>query len=71
MTDHEATLTLFAPKDKQALDWWNSLGGERRRKVLLWIAANPPPPGWLDNWTSIDWAFEEMTQNPFLLKLGL
>jgi hypothetical protein len=71
MNDHETTLTLYAPKDKRAADWWNSLGGERRREVLCWLSCNPAPRGWLDNWTSIDWAFEEMPQLEFLRQLGL
>ena len=62
MNDHETTLTLLAPKDKGAADWWNGLGGERRRTVLVWLSLNPPPAGWLDNWTAIDWAYTEMVE---------
>lgn len=61
MNDHEATLTLYAPKDKRAADWWNSLGGEDRRRVLIFLSVNPPPPDWeRQGWTKIDWAFTEM-----------
>jgi hypothetical protein len=61
MNDHEVTLTLYAPKDKRAADWWNSLGDAERLHVLVYLSKNPPPPDReRQGWTQIDWAYTEM-----------